>query len=146
MPRTRVILAALAFLAALLGGSPGTPAFAATTCKTSLFTYDHKTGFFTWFTVYNEMRFCYDGTRAVRIEWRNNRTSTPTPPYTRGSVQTTSTIETFEGTKKRARNLSVHEINCAKLLNGFDVTMRQLGYGSGTVTKYRAPISGRTDC
>lgn len=115
-------------------------------CKTTMFKYDHKTGPVTWFTIFNEMRFCYDGTKATKIEWRDNRTSNPTPPYGRGGVDTVSLVETYEGNKRRARNQSRHSITCAKILSGFDVTMRQLGYGSGSVTTWRSAISSSTDC
>jgi len=115
-------------------------------CKTTLFKYDHSTGPITWFTLYNEMRFCYDGQKATSIEWTDNRTSNPTLPYGRGGVSTTRLIETFDGSQKRARNLSRHEITCARVVSGFDVTMRQLGYGSGTVTTWRSSISSATDC
>lgn len=120
---------------------------APTKCKTTLHKYDHSTLVVTWFTLYNEMRFCYDGTRATDLEWTNNRTSNPAPgAYTKGAVTTSASIETYEGSRKRARNVSTHTINCLQILSGFDVTMRQLGYGDGQVTKWRSSINNLKDC
>ncbi|HWJ63015.1 MAG TPA: hypothetical protein VNS19_13685 [Acidimicrobiales bacterium] len=93
------------------------------------------------------MRFCYDGSNATSIEWTDNRTSSPTRPYSRGNVSTVKLIEPFDGGKhRRARNISRHTINCAQVIGGFDVEMRQWGYGSGDVIKSRSSISSATDC
>ncbi len=116
-------------------------------CKTTMHKYDHQTLFVTWFTLFNEMRFCYDGDKATAVEWTHNRTSNPAPGgYTKGGVTTSAAIESYEGTRKRARNVSIHTINCLKIISGFDVTMRQLGYGDGNVTKWRSSINPATDC
>jgi hypothetical protein len=143
MRSAKVILAtAIVSMAATAGAAACEPP----KCKTTVFKYDHSTGPVTWFTLTNEMRFCYDGTNATGIEWTDNRTSSPTFPYGRGGVSTTKLVETYEGTKRRARNLSRHSITCARVVSGFDVTMRQLGYGSGSVTKWRSTISDATNC
>ncbi len=117
-------------------------------CKTTLYKYDHQTAFVTWFTLYNEMRFCSNAATATSIDWATNRTSSPSFPYTNNGVSDSTGMETYgQGALiKRARNTSYHSIGCAKIAGGFTVTMRQLGYHGGTVTKWRSSISSSTDC
>ena len=142
--RARALILVLLVALTAVGTTACKPA--PVSCKTTQYKYDHKTLFVTWFTAFNEMRFCYDGTNAVRVEWTNNRTSNPTLPYTKGGVTTSAGIETFEGTRKRARNVSTHDIKCAQIVSGFDVKLRQYGYGSGNVTTWRSSVNGATDC
>ncbi|QXC59529.1 hypothetical protein KSP35_14165 [Aquihabitans sp. G128] len=123
-------------------------------CKITTYKYDYQTklGPFTktWFTLYNEMRFCYNGYTVTSITagYTDNRTSVPTPPYTRDGVDSTTRLESYlsDRNRKRAYNSSRHAIGCVKIINGFDITLNQRGYPDGSVQKWHSTPNAATDC